>query len=800
MLNDQSGAATTTVTELNTDWLFGGAIPRPGTEDSLDPEAVARFSDPQLDDAGWEAVTLPHTVAKLSWRSWNPPSWEKVWAYRRHVTVERTASDSRVFVDFGAAMTNATVVFNGTVLGEHRGGYLPFAFEITDLLSAAGDNILAVVLDSRFTVNVPPNAPAPAPTSTIDYLQPGGLHRAVTIREVPQSYVRTIGLTHHDVLDPRARRSTVVVTLDSAVRLTDVTVAARLVDAKGSVVGATWADVQSLEAGSTAVTLELTGLDAVALWDTNDPVLYRVEAELRSGQTPLHIESVRTGYREARFEEDGFFLNGERRYLMGVNRHGYFPFAGFAMPDRVHRRDAEIIKNELNCVMVRCSHYPQTASFLDACDELGLLVWEESPGWQYVGDSVWQDQAVSDIEHMIERDRHRPSIIVWGARLNETPDRPEFYARTEALVKRLDPSRATSGTMFGDYARTAIFQHDVFGYDDYTTALDADGERYPVLLEPIEGRPYLVSEGISTRSSPTTFYLRNDPPAVQQHQALDYAMTHDVAMGDKRFAGLLAWVGFDYQANMGNHHRGIKTSGLGDVFRVLKPGAAIYRSQVDPAERVVIEPAFSWDPPEFGQPGSFDDRPEHRLWGPGAKAMICSNCDRLDVYLGDRLVESVRPDRKRFPNLPYAPSFVDLRLLPHDTTDLRIDGFVGDERVGSTRLSGDRSGDSLALVPDDTVLFADGSDATRVTIAVIDRFGRARGKSQAIVEFELEGPGVLVGDTTLDLQDTGGVGAVWVRTLPGKTGTIVLHATSFSFGAEVATIQTITSSQSGRRA
>jgi beta-galactosidase len=303
---------------------------------------------------------------------------------------------------------------------------------------------------------------------------------------------------------------------------------------------------------------------------------------------------------------------------------------------------------------------------------------------------VWQDQAVSDIEHMIERDRHRPSIIVWGARLNETPDRPEFYARTEALVKRLDPSRATSGTMFGDYARTAIFQHDVFGYDDYTTALDADGERYPVLLEPIEGRPYLVSEGISTRSSPTTFYLRNDPPAVQQHQALDYAMTHDVAMGDKRFAGLLAWVGFDYQANMGNHHRGIKTSGLGDVFRVLKPGAAIYRSQVDPAERVVIEPAFSWDPPEFGQPGSFDDRPEHRLWGPGAKAMICSNCDRLDVYLGDRLVESVRPDRKRFPNLPYAPSFVDLRLLPHDTTDLRIDGFVGDERVG--RLARARAG------------------------------------------------------------------------------------------------------------
>ena len=94
--------------------------------------------------------------------------------------------------------------------------------------------------------------------------------------------------------------------------------------------------------------------------------------------------------------------------------------------------------------MVRCAHYPQTSSFLDACDELGLLVWEESPGWQYVGDSDWQDQAADDIEKMILRDRHRPSIVVWGARLNETQDRPKFYARTEALVKALDPTRAST--------------------------------------------------------------------------------------------------------------------------------------------------------------------------------------------------------------------------------------------------------------------------------------------------------------------------------------------------------------------
>jgi beta-galactosidase len=792
MSNAPSSSATTIVTELNTDWLFGGPISRPGPEDGLYPEVVAESAAVELDDSAWSRVALPHTVTELSWRSWNPSTWEKVWAYRRHIDFSELSSGARVFIDFGAAMTAATVTFNGTVLGEHRGGYLPFSYEVTDLITDSADNVLAVALDSRFTINVPPNAPAPAPTATIDYLQPGGLHRAVTVREVPRAFVGRIALTHHDVLDPAARRSTVVVAVDSSETLADASIVVDILDSDGVKVATASQAVGSIPAGTTETTVEVHGLDSIELWDTKNPNLYRVRVELRSGRDAVHTESCRTGYREARFEENGFFLNGERRYLFGVNRHGYFPFAGFSMPDRVHRKDAEIIKNELNCVMVRCSHYPQTEAFLDACDELGLLVWEESPGWQYVGDRDWQDQAVQDIESMIARDRHRPSIIVWGGRLNETPDRPKFYARTEALVKKLDPSRPTSGTMFGDYARTAVFQHDVFGYDDYSTDIYPDGERHPILLDPIPGKPYLLSEAISTRSSPTTFYLRNDGPRVQQHQALDYAIAHDVAMGNERFTGLLAWVGFDYQANMGNHHRGVKTSGLGDVFRVLKPGAAIYRSQIDPSERVVIEPAFTWDPVEFGQANSFGDRPEGRSWGPGERAMICANVERLDVYLGERLVGSVHPAADRFPNLPFAPSFVDLRFLPDDSFDLRIEGFIGNRRVGTTRMSGDRSSDALSLVADDNVLIADGSDATRVAISIADRYGRARGQSQAIVEFEIEGPGILVGDPVLDLHETGAVGAVWVRTLPNQPGTIVLHATSSSFGAEVVTITSAT--------
>jgi beta-galactosidase len=761
-------------------WRFGGEIPLPGPEDALFPEVVEAFADPQLDDSTWTAVTLPHTVCDLSWRSWDPTAWEKVWAYRRPLELEARDGE-RVFVEFDAAMTNATVSLDGRVLGEHRGGYLPFRFEITDAVRSGNASVLAVALDARFNVNVPPNIPALAPSLSIDYLQPGGIHRSVAILRTPSAFVAELALTHVDVLDPARRRTEAVVTIDSD-REIDGEIMVRVLDLDDREIARATAPAA---VGEVAVTV--TGLDEIELWDLDEPRLYRVVAELQVDGVTVHSLGRRTGYREARFETDGFFLNGTRRYLMGVNRHGYFPFGGFAMPDRAHRRDAEIIKYELNCQMVRCSHYPQTASFLDACDELGLVVWEESPGWQFVGDSAWQDAAVDDITAMIARDRHRPSIVVWGARLNETPDRPEFYARTEALVKHLDPSRATSGTMFGEYARRQVFQHDVFSYDDYTTTIDDSGERIPVLLDPVPGKPYLVSEAISTRSSPTTFYLRNDGAAVQQHQALDYAVGHDHARGDARFSGLLAWVGFDYEANMGNHHRGVKTSGLGDVFRVLKPGAAIYQSQIDPRVRPVIAPAFTWDPPEFGQANSFGGRPEGRLWGPGERAMICSNLDRLEVRLGGRTVAVAEPDRARFPHLEYAPTFVDLRLGDEGVPDLEIDGFLDGELVLTHRVSGSRAGDTLALVPDDEAI-VEAADATRVVIAVQDRFGVARGRTQAIVQLRLEGPATLVGDERIDLAETGAVAAIWIRSTPGGSGRAILTATAEGFGAETAII------------
>ncbi len=200
--------------------------------------------------------------------------------------------------------------------------------------------------------------------------------------------------------------------------------------------------------GTSTARLSLTGFGPVSLWSPDSPKLYTVQATLNVPGIGSHMLSRRIGFREASFQPDGFFLNGERLRLFGLNRHQLYPYAGMAMGARVQRKDAEILKNEFNCNMVRCSHYPQSPAFLDACDELGLLVWEEAPGWHNVSNSAaWQDAVVRDVRDMVIRDRSRPSVIIWGTRLNEVKNFPGLWAATRQAARELDSTRPSSGAM-----------------------------------------------------------------------------------------------------------------------------------------------------------------------------------------------------------------------------------------------------------------------------------------------------------------------------------------------------------------
>lgn len=733
---------------LATDWLFGGRL--------TDPAAT----QPGFDDSGFDRVTVPHTVVPLSWRDWEPSTWEDVWIYRRHFDLPESFRDQRVFVDFEGVLSAATPWLNGKELGSRLGGYLPFSYEVTGQLLDR-DNVLAVVVDSRW-LPVPPSG-HPGGSAEVDYMQPGGIYRSVSLRAVPRVFVADVFARPVSVLDPECRRVDVECTLDASVAAPDAEVDVELRSAGGAVVARETVAAGVSAPGRATASVTLSSLGEVALWDVDSPHLYDVVVVLRIDGTAVHERRTRIGFREARFENDGFFLNGRRVKLFGINRHQIYPFTGMAMPDRVQRRDAEILRREFNCTIVRCAHYPQAAAFLDACDELGMLVYEEIPGWQYVGDADWQALVVRDVGEMIRRDRNRPSVVTWGVRINESANFPELYSRTDSLAKQLDPSRQTSGAMRGDLYSTVDYAHDMFAYNDYRHT--AEGA---TLQPPLPGVPYLVTEAIGSLAGPS-FYRRTDSQAVQARHAYLHAQVHNQAAADDRYAGLVAWQAFDYDSMNGRIDHRLKCNGIGDTFRVPKLGAAIYQAQVDPLVRPVIAPAFYWD---FGPSSPVD--------GPGPSAMICSNCERLDVFVGGELRARVTPDVAGFGDLAYPPSFVDLSVSETSRAalpELRIDGYVGESLVLSRRFASDPSADRLSVVADDAALVADGVDATRVVFRAVDGFGAPRPYAGGEVALEVSGPGVLVGDNPFAFGDHGGVGAVWVRTRAGEAGTIGLTAT-----------------------
>jgi beta-galactosidase len=730
--------------DFNQGWLFGGRY-------------VPGSADRHYDDTGFARVTLPHTVVPLSWGNWDPASWEAVWVYRRHVTPPRLPGGGRgrVFVDFDGVMANGTLLVNGRAVGSHQGGYLPWQTELTGHLEGR-DNVLALIVDSRW-LQVPPDG-APGGARKVDYLQPGGIYRDATLRVVPEVFLSDVFVKPVNVLR-RDRSVQIEATIDaSVVPRGPVQISAQLWD--GSSVKATASSSVTIkESGATSVRFGITGIGDVALWSPDAPKLYTVVVTLAPAGRPAHTVTVRTGFREAVFRVDGFFLNGKRFKIFGLNRHQLFPYIGMAAPARLQRRDAEILKYELNCNMVRCSHYPQSPKFLDACDDLGIMVWQEPPGWGYVGDAAWQELMLQNVHDMVIRDRSRPSVIVWATRPNEAPNYPALYAQARELAYQLDGTRQTTGAMI-NYSMDG-WAEDVFAYDDYQAS---DGNA--LLRPPMPGVPYMVSEAVGALDGSPT-YRWGDSGAVLAEQALLHAQVHDVAQSDARYAGLLGWAGIDYASLHGGRRiwDGLKTPGVFDTFRAAKPGAAFYRSQREPLVDPVILPVFFWD---FG-PGA-------PPFGPGPDAMIATNCDRLQIYVNGYHIATGTPDTARFRNLAHPPVFANLLVDGSNAPELRIDGYLRDRLVASVRMSADTARDRLVLTAEDASILADGTDATRLTFRAVDAYGNQRRFATGLVHLSLAGPATLIGDNPFDFSAYGAVGGAFLRSKPGKPGPVSVTA------------------------
>ena len=651
-----------------------------------------------------------------------------------------------MFLDFEGVMTAGTVTVNGHQFEEYRGGYTPFSVEITNHLNATGTNLVAVKVDSTERADIPPFG------GNIDYLTFGGIYREVALRIVSKTFIENVFAMPVAVLAPDRR---LVVRCDLA---GDLGPASRLtVDIRDGNKVVRRAEKPDLS-GSGPFELTVDHLSEIELWSLRKPKLYTVAVQYQSSDGVRDEYTVRTGFREARFTPEGFYLNGEHLKLRGLNRHQTYPYVGGAMPARVQRRDAQILKNELKLNLVRTSHYPQSRHFLDACDDLGLLVLEEIPGWQHIGENAWQDLSVRNVEAMVRRDWNHPSIILWGVRINESQDNHDFYARTNQAAHQLDPSRQTGGIR---YLYNSEILEDVFTMNDFG---------FP--LKPPNHPLYLNTEFCGHTYSTKRF---DQVERVAEH-TLRHARVHNQLASDKRYAGGIGWCAFDYNTH-GNFGSGdhICYHGVSDIFRIPKAAAGFYKSQCDPAEEVVLEPAFSWSSGDHSEAG-----------GPGI-VPVCSNCDHLKLYIDGKLHTEADPDRKTFGSLEHPPFLVELTDLPlNPWGDLRIEGYLGGKLAITKNFSGKGIDAQLVLEPDDTELMGDGMDATRVVFRVTDDYGNTQQFSSGVVQLSIEGPGEIIGENPFGL--VGGAGAVWIKSKIGE-GSIRVSARHSVLGSQDVTFR-----------
>ncbi|MEO1440760.1 MAG: glycoside hydrolase family 2 TIM barrel-domain containing protein [Chloroflexota bacterium] len=515
------------------------------------------------------------------------------------------------------------------------------------------------------------------------------------------------------------------------------------------------------------------------MWSTVNPVLYNLTARLYQFRNGERVEidelTVRFGFRHIEFKDDGFYLNGERIQLRGLNRHQTYPYIGAAAPPRLQAQDADIIKYELGCNIVRTSHYPQSPHFLRRCDEIGLLVFEEIPGWQHIGDEDWQAISLRDVQSMIERDRNHPSIIMWGVRINESWDNDDFYRKTNALAHELDPTRPTTGVRF--FQDSSILE-DVFGFNDFSNGVE----------EPLH-TPHLITE-FNGHMFPTKTF---DGEERKMEHARRHAHVQNLAYGNPKVSGAIGWCAFDYNTHkeFGSGDR-ICYHGVMDIFRLPKWAAYVYASQQDPGQRVVLQAATHW---------TMGDRAE----GGNDPIHVYSNVEEIDVYFGDEHLGRFLPDKETYPHLPHPPFTVTglqmMMMWGQAFGALRIVGKINGEQVAEQQISSDGVPEQLIMKADFPELKADGADMTRITVRITDEFGNTLPYAQNAVMFEMKfepsDAGArdamplplrdpqLIGENPLVLP--GGQGGVYLRA-GHAPGTVTITAKSGRFEPQTVTI------------
>ena len=607
-----------------------------------------KFEEAMIDEPMKESrlINIPHTVKETPLSYFDESIYQMESAYQKSIFAPVQWNGKVVILTFEAVGHSCDVYINGKHTKHHDCGYTAFSCDVSELLNYGEENLITVKVNSKENLDQPPFG------YVIDYMTYGGIYRDVYFEIKEQTHFTDVflqpSLLERISTSKRTPKQIKMMKVQGILKtqcylsknVYDLAVKERVFIKQflGEELILSQ-PVGGLESDGDEYILNLTTAPtSVKLWDVESPYLYNVKTQLLLDDEVVDEFEASVGFRSSEFRKNGYYLNGRKVKLRGLNRHQSYPYVGYAMPESMQRLDAKILKDELGLNAVRTSHYPQSQYFIDECDKLGLLVFTEIPGWQHIGGSKWQDIAVENTKDMVLQYRNHPSIILGGVRINESIDNDDFYKRTNEVAHRYDPTRPTGGVRA--HAKSSLLE-DVYTYNDFVHSGNNKGCSKKSEITSDEEKPYLVSE-YNGHMFPTKSY---DPEEHRQEHAIRHANVLNAIAGESDIAGSFGWCMFDYNTHkdFGSGDR-ICYHGVMDMFRNPKLAASVYS-------------AFSENDTVLDITTSFDIG-EHPACNRG-KSYIITNADSVKMYKNDVLVKEYFPQDSTFENLKHGPILID---------------------------------------------------------------------------------------------------------------------------------------------
>ena len=710
----------------------------------------------EFNDKDWTVVSLPDGIEYLPTEASGCINYQgEVW-YRKHFTPDAALKGKKLFLHFEAIMGKSKVFVNGKLLTEHFGGYLPVIADVTDVLDWNGDNVIAVWADNSDDPSYPPGKAQ----DVLDYTYFGGIYRDCWL------------IAHNNVFitDPNyenevaggglfvafGKVSDALAEVQLKIHVRNATknpfsgrVEYMLLQPDGTEV-ARLSDKIQVKAGRATTVSDRMPVKQPMLWTPSTPTLYNLLVRVLDKEGNV-IDGYRRriGIRSIEFKgKDGFYLNG-RPYgkpLIGANRHQDFAVVGNAVANSIHWRDAKKLK-DVGMEIIRNAHCPQDPAFMDACDELGLFVIVNTPGWQFWNDAPEFAQRVySDIRNVVRRDRNHPSVWLWEPILNETWYPADFAKNTRDIVDAEYPyPYCYSGS-----------DSEARGHENFPVYFAHPANMQDASKEIDPTKTYFTREwgdnvdDWSSHNSPSRV-ARNwgeQPMRVQaQHYACPYypVTSYDVLYKQSlQHVGGCLWHSFDHQRG---YHPDPFYGGLMDVFRQPKYSYYMFMAQ---------RPAVKNDRNAGSGPMVYI---AHEMTPfSGKDVTVYSNCDevRLTFNKGGKTY-TYKKDKNR-PGMPSPvitfPDVYDFmvdkafsRTQKQDDVYLLAEGLIDGKVVATHKVVPARRPEKILLWMDNegTDLKADGSDFVTVVAAVADKNGNIKRLNNYNIRFSIEGEGRLLG-------------------------------------------------------